>query len=56
MTVLTPSTCESENWPKVTLYAATPYILNLSPQTALILDMLVILRELQKSLLHLTGG
>lgn len=56
MTALTPSTGETENRPKVTLSAVAKYVSTLSSNTALILDMLVILRKLQKSLLHLTGG
>jgi hypothetical protein len=56
MTALTPSTYETENRPKVTPSAVPPFVSTPSSNTALILDMLVILRKLQKSLLYLTGG
>jgi len=55
MTALKPSTCESENRPKVTLSAVAPYVSSLSSNTAIILDMLVVLRKIKKSLLHLNG-
>jgi hypothetical protein len=55
MTALKPSTCESENRPKVTLSAVAPYVSSLSSNTTIILDMLVISRKIKKSLLHLNG-
>jgi hypothetical protein len=55
MTALAPSTCESEDTSKVTLSAVALNVSTLSSNTALVLDMLVILRKLKKPLLHLNG-